>query len=210
MKKQLKQAVRVHIGNIELSEAQFHELDSMMRAAEKTRPRKVAVRALPWTVAGVLAVFLLTFVLTPVFIDEAKDMPRLIAEEVAKNHLKMKPLEVSTDKLQEVRDYFDKLDFVPVESGLFKQSGLELLGGRYCSVQGITAAQLRASKPGNDRLQTLYQLEYDKSVFNELPNLDKGEEPLDVYAKGIKVRIWVEKGLLFALTEDITSTGNNN
>ncbi len=210
MKKQLKQTVREHIGNIELDETQIHELESMMRAAEEIRPQKIAVRILPWTVAGALAAFLLAFLLTPVFIDEVKNMPRLIAEEVAKNHLKMKPLEVSTDKLQDVRDYFDKLDFVPVESSLFKQSRLELLGGRYCSVQGITAAQLRASKPGSDRLQTLYQLEYDESVFNKLPSLDKGEKPLDVYAKGIKVRIWVEKGLLFALTEDITSSGDNN
>jgi hypothetical protein len=38
--------------------------------------------------------------------------------------------------------------------------------------------------------------------------LEKGEEPLVVYAKGIKVKVWVEKGLLFALTDSPEVAGS--
>jgi hypothetical protein len=34
------------------------------------------------------------------------------------------------------------------------------------------------------------------------PDFDQGEMPVSTYANGIKVTLWVEKGLLFALTED--------
>jgi hypothetical protein len=68
-------------------------------------------------------------------------------------------------------------------------------------LQGITAAQLRVRKPGSDIIQTLYQTEYRKDVFDTMPVLEQGHEPVDIYVKGIKVTIWVEKGLLFALTD---------
>ena len=66
-------------------------------------------------------------------------------------------------------------------------------------MQGITAAQLRMQQGEN--LQTLYETEYVPDVFGDIPRLEKGEAPLVVYAKGIKVKVWVEKGLLFALTD---------
>ncbi|MFT4799487.1 MAG: hypothetical protein ACI9B8_002041 [Sulfitobacter sp.] len=70
-----------------------------------------------------------------------KGVPQLIAAEVAKNHINMKPLEVQTGKLNELKDYFTELDFSPVQSSHF--SAGQLIGARYCSVQGVTAAQLR-------------------------------------------------------------------
>ena len=65
----------------------------------------------------------------------------------------------------------------------------------------MSAAQLRMSQPGRNGVQTLYQTEYRRDVFGRLPMLEKGEAPVTEYVKGITVRIWVEKGLLFALTE---------
>ncbi|MBE9560161.1 MAG: hypothetical protein IMF15_05195, partial [Proteobacteria bacterium] len=52
-------------------------------------------------------------------------------------------------------------------------------------------------------VQTLYQTEYRKDVFENMPALEDGDKPVDIHVKGVKVTIWVEKGLLFALT-DIT------
>ncbi len=57
------------------------------------------------------------------------------------------------------------------------------------------AAQFRLEDPENGEIQTLYETIYNPKVFNNLPNLDVGEEPITVYAKGIPVEIWVEKGL---------------
>lgn len=44
-----------------------------------------------------------------------------------------------------------------------------------------------------------------KEVFGKLPDIDHNEKPLAAWVKGIKVRIWVEKGILFAMT-DVTAT----
>lgn len=128
-------------------------------------------------------------------------MRERIATEVAKNHIKLKPLEIETNSIEDIRSYFNKLDFIPINSKLVNQFGLELIGGRYCSLQGITAAQLRVREPGSTTVQTLYQTEYRKDIFEDMPKLEEGDEPVDIYIKGIKVKIWVEKGLLFALTE---------
>jgi hypothetical protein len=138
--------------------------------------------------------------------DNFQTMPQQIAEEVVSNHLKLKPLEVKTGSINAVRGYFTKLDFMPVESSLQALNNLQLIGGRYCSLQGITAAQLRMKQGEN--LQTLYETEYVPDVFGDIPILEKGEEPQVVYAKGIKVKVWVEKGLLFALTDSPDVTGS--
>ena len=40
-----------------------------------------------------------------------------------------------------------------------------------------------------------------KQVFNDFPELKEGSKPLTVYVKGMKVDMWVEKDILFALIE---------
>ena len=125
-----------------------------------------------------------------------------IALEAARNHIKIKPLDVKTDSMDVIRSYFTDLEFMPVESSLLGNSQLTMLGGRYCSIQSIPAAQLRISAPRTDGLQTLYQTEYRKDVFGPMPVLENGDDPAIVNTKGITVHIWVEKGLLFALTEE--------
>lgn len=66
----------------------------------------------------------------------------------------------------------------------------------------MPAAQLRVTVPNSNKLLTLYQTEYRKDVFGPLPVLENGDAPIIVNVKGLSVRIWVAKGLLFALTEE--------
>ena len=130
-------------------------------------------------------------------------MTERIALEVAHNHIKLKPLDVETDNMDGIRRYFTDLEFVPVQSTLLASADLELVGGRYCSIQSVPAAQLRIKVPYSNRLQTLYQTEYRKDIFGMLPIMENGHAPVTVNVKGITVRIWVEKGLLFALTDEV-------
>ena len=118
------------------------------------------------------------------------------------NHLHRKPLEVRSNSLEVIRGYFTGLDFLPVASEYLPNIGLELMGGRYCSLQGITAAQLRLKATGSDEVHTLYQVGYDPAVFKALPDFDRGEAPVATWSGGVKVTLWVEKGILFALTEE--------
>jgi hypothetical protein len=123
------------------------------------------------------------------------NLPEAIAAEVTKNHLKMRPLEVETNSMNQIRQYFTELDFMPAHSKQFAMNDQQLLGGRYCSIQGITAAQLRYLDSEN-RLSTLYETQYDPRVFSDIPNIDKGEEPLTLFSRGLLVDMWVEKDLL--------------
>jgi len=198
MNKPLKQSVRDHLDLYSLSEEQLNKLEFL---AEQNKPvTKRSVSVYPFAVAGAVAAFLLVFFLTP-YLQDQSGIQQKIAMEVVANHIKLKPLEIETSSIEGIRSYFKKLDFVPVNSQLVNQLGLELVGGRYCSLQGNVAAQLRVRKPGTNAVQTLYQTEYRKDVFENMPTLEEGDKPVDIHVKGVKVKIWVERGLLFALTE---------
>lgn len=128
-----------------------------------------------------------------------RDMPFAIANEVAHNHHKLKPLEIQSSLLNDISEYFTKLDFKPVSSSLIDPTKFSLLGARYCSLQGITAAQIRYITQ-DGQLVTFYEVPYDESTYSSFPAIDKGEQPLESYANGVGVKIWVEKGLLMAMT----------
>lgn len=125
-----------------------------------------------------------------------------IGSEVAKNHINLRPLEIHTSSIKSIREFLTALEFSPIESSLLKGSGKTLIGGRYCSIQGVTAAQLRLKDSKTGQIQSLYQTVYDKNVFSSLPLLEENKKPITVYSKGLTVDIWVEKGILFALTHE--------
>jgi hypothetical protein len=130
------------------------------------------------------------------------DMAGRIAEEVAANHLHLKPLEIETGSISDIRDYFTQLDFRPVESEMMILDALELVGGRYCSVQGVTATQLRLRDAEESTSRTLYQVPYEPDRFGPLPQIEAGQYPLMLTARGLDVAVWVEKGILFALVSE--------
>ncbi len=207
MNKPLKQSVREHLELNTLTDDQLQQLTSL---TEQAKPETVQQRSnYPFAIAAAVIAVLLVFFLSPLVIEKGNVQER-IALEVAANSIKLKPLEIKTSNIEGIRGYFKKLDFLPVNSRLVSDAGFELIGGRYCSLQGITAAQLRIKKPDSTVVQTLYQTEYQKDIFENMPLLEKGEAPVEIYVKGIKVKIWVEKGLLFALTDLPESLGSGN
>ncbi len=198
MNKPLKQSVQERLQLYTLTDDQLQKLESI---SEQVKPISVPQKSIyPLAIASAVVAFLLAFLLTPTVIENS-DVRERIALEVAANHFKLKPMEIETSNIEDIRNYFTKLDFLPVNSRLVSDAGLELIGGRYCTLQGITAAQLRVKKPGSNIVQTLYQTEYRKDIFENMPLLKEGETPVDIYVKGMKVKIWVEKGLLFVLTD---------
>ena len=195
----LKKTLREHIESQSLSEKQ---LDALLNLQQNdSAPVKPKLTVYRW-LASFTAVFIVMigsfyFVASPQYtLDER------IGNEVAKNHIKLKPLEIQTSSIQVIRNYFTELDFSPIESSLLKNTEKVLLGGRYCSIQGITAAQLRLKDEKTGQVQSLYQTLYDPKVFSGIPLLDEDDKPITVFSKGLEVEIWVEKGLLFALTKE--------
>ena len=200
MKTSLNKALRAHAESQQLNETQLQELQDLQQQHQPADDPRIHRRWIVATAASLLIV-LAAGLMQRYPVGTQQDLVAEIAAEVVGNHLHMKPLEIEGGEIASLRGYFSRLDFNPVESRYLADTGLDLLGGRYCSLQGVIAAQLRFKNLGSDKLHTLYQVGYDPAIFKALPNTDEGEQPISVFSKGVKVTIWTEKGLLLALTE---------
>ncbi len=216
MKKPLKQAVQEQINSISLDEQQLEKLMQMQADAAVSTEHTISDRrsrntSRYWFMAALAMVLVLTLSLVlvsnrmlplePEHTEISYSMIQKIANEVAGNHLKMKPMEVTATRIDEVQRYFTQLDFLPQQSQqLASLTQNNLAGGRYCSIQGSTAAQLRyRDKDGG--YVTLFETHYTPELFKQLPDVGKEESPIVTYARGIKVTMWVEHGLLMVSTE---------
>ncbi len=201
----LKQAVRQHQTAQRLKSEQLDHLLAMQTAQREPdhsltiRRQLLALSA----VAGITLAFLLGWLVQwqsmTVIEPWANPIIARIADEVVLNHLNLKPMEIETGDIAELRAYFKQLDFHLVETALIASADSGLIGGRYCSIQEGIAVQLRMKSAGSIA-RMLYQTRYDSRRIGEIPNLDRGERPITTMARGIPVKIWVEHGLLFALT----------
>ena len=201
MKQSLKTSAQQHFNNKSLSSKQLNQLLVMQENHNGQKTTRDFFWYKTLSVASVLMLSVLGIYLinSPYF--STQTLEQRIAEEVAGNHLKLKPLEISSNTMQEITAYFKQLDFSPVSPSSVKLSQQNLLGGRYCSIQGVTALQLRLMNNKTNKVQSLYETEYDKQVFKDFPELKEGSKSLTVYVKGMKVDMWVEKDILFALIE---------
>ncbi len=198
MTRDLKHSVNEHLESVRLDASHLRRLERMQRQSAGRpwwRHRALAVGLVACIIAAV------TVMLLPLRGTLNAPSPAIaVAEEVVMHHLRRRPLEVRGDSLAAIEGYFDELGFRLVDS-LRPAIGGGLLGGRYCSVQGVTAAQLRREDPSG-RTQTLYQLPYDRSRFGTLPDIARGEPPHTLKVRGLLVDLWVERGLLFALARE--------
>ncbi len=197
----MKKIMGEHINGKSLSDDQLDQLMSLQGIKKDATSTRSSVRY-RWAAS---MVFVVTVLLTALYFNLSPNLSldARIGAEVAKNHIKLKPLEVQSSDLAVVRKYFTELDFTPIESALIKPLDKTLLGGRYCSIQGVTAAQLRLKDNKTGQIQSLYETIYTPDVFKNLPKLEEGKAPITVYSGGLEVDIWVEKGILFALTRDV-------
>jgi len=195
MKNIFKDAMQQHISKIELSNGQLQKLQILQQSELNINHKnKMPLLAIVAIVASISLVLLITILTTQINFQQDRLVAQ-IADEVAKNHLKLKPLEIRSEQITDVQNYFDKLDFLPISSLQFKQRNqASLAGGRYCSLKGSTAAQLRYQQK-NGKFVTLYQTNYSE-MFSGLPDLEKGLNPIITYARGVEITIWVEKGLV--------------
>lgn len=127
-----------------------------------------------------------------------------IAHEVLMNHIRLKPLNVHTDSMQEVRRYFTQLDFMPLTSRVFPHERLQMQGGRYCSLQSVTATQLVFKNERNETV-TFYQTAYIPEVFGTLPDVSAGQQPIVFIEHGFEIHIWVEGGVLMAYAQPLSA-----
>lgn len=181
----------------ELSEAQLQTLRALGRDQDLDEPQNARVRGFQWLVDIRLLAACLMLGFALVWALQPANLVKDISYEVAANHLHLKPLDVRSSQLETIKSELSELKFNPVVSKRFSIAQSQLLGARYCSIQNRLAVQLRYQGEGNKSI-TLYQTAYDADRFSGLPQVERGDQPLQTYVRGMLVRIWVEKGLVFA------------
>ena len=200
-----KRGIQQHLDSIELTHEQLDDLMEIQKALSnnETKPPRSNRLQIPFTkTVGIAATLVIAVAVGLFYSSQQASIGEKIAYEVSKNHLNRKPLEVSSSQLNDLSKYFTQLDFKLVHTNILSNPNWELLGARYCSIQGNTAAQLRLKNKQTGVIETLYQAPYYANQFSSVPILEKNQPALEEYAKGMGIKIWVEKGVLFALTNN--------
>ena len=118
-----------------------------------------------------------------------------VVKEIAMNHNKRLAVEYTSSILDDLVEKLTKLDFKLTEAGTEIYGKYELLGGRYCSIQGNLAAQLKIQDKESKKIETLY-------ISGLNPELDK-IDPSDTDFDGVNIKIWKDNGLIYGKASDI-------
>lgn len=116
----------------------------------------------------------------------------LVFAEIAMNHNKQLAMEYQSDDYQQLSALMTRLEF-PLNQPPSLGGQHQLVGGRYCSIQGQLAAQLRLTQPDTLATETLYV-----TPLNEkLRSIDTGLRTQD----GVSVETWRDERLFYALAK---------
>ncbi|NIP31220.1 MAG: hypothetical protein GTO02_16085 [Candidatus Dadabacteria bacterium] len=117
-----------------------------------------------------------------------------VAKEIAMNHNKQLNVEFASDNLNLLQSKLNKLDFSLMRSQDFIARNYKLMGGRYCSIQGNLAAQLKIQNIKTNKIETLYV----SGLNGELKNI----KPSKMNYDGANIKVWTEDGLLYGIASD--------
>ena len=144
--------------------------------------------------AAVGLIIVLASIFTFLNLREAKLEMRVV-NEIAMNHNKQLSVEFEENNLGLLQAKLDKLDFSILPADQFISQNYNLIGGRYCSIQGNLAAQVKLRNINSKKIETLY-----------ITDLSKGLEkikPTDITHDGAQIKIWVKDGLLYGKAADL-------
>jgi len=121
-------------------------------------------------------------------------LERSIAGEVAMNHEKALPPEITTDAWSRIQAGLPKLKIPlsPTQSAFLE--GYHIQGGRYCSIQGELAAQI-SLHDSEQRPATLYIAPLTSALRQTLPCVLQQDKT--------RIQLWHDAHRLFVLASDL-------
>lgn len=201
MMDQLKTACKNHYQQQSLSTRQLAQLMALQKRNEQSEAANEINNSNPFAVANMrkllaLAASLCIIIFSAwIYTGYNVDIREQIAKEIAYNHAKQMALEITSSDLNSVAAYLSELDFTLMASKRVRQMGLQLLGGRYCSIQGKLAAQLRIEDKNNKTAHTYYQ-----AIIPD--NLNLAGAIYSTWIKDIYIELWIEGDLLLGLASE--------
>ncbi len=196
----LDTAIKAHYDRQELSD---EKLDAILAMAARETDRPVASPAAPapprsservWyaRLAAMAAMLLLGFGLFHVWFTE-RDLSHRVLGEIAMNHLEELSVEVASADYAAVQGSLDQLEFSILPPASVRQR-FELIGGRYCSIEGGLAAQLKLRDRETGQVETLYA--------TRLTDALKGIAPQESLHDDVRISLWSEGDVFFGLAAD--------
>ena len=122
--------------------------------------------------------------------EKPADLLSRVAQEVALNHNKQLSSDYISDSYTHLALVMDKLDFNLIAPTALQDAGYQLLGARYCSIQGNIAAQLKLRNQQGE-MMTLYVSRLNDTL-TELQHKEQSREQL-------LIRNWYEGELFYSL-----------
>lgn len=119
---------------------------------------------------------------------------RGLTTEIAINHIKKMDMQVETPHYEVVQAGLPRLDFPLLPTRPDLVDSYDLIGGRYCSLGGSPAAQLRLRRHRDGELVTLY--------VTRLGMRTGGVHAELTSQHGVRVELWRENGLVYGLACD--------
>jgi anti-sigma factor RsiW len=159
--------------------------------AQTTQPQSKPRRR--WLQLAAAAVVLLVSLTALHLYLSARSMTERVLTEIAMNHRQRLAMEVVTSDYAAVQNALNRLDF-PLRPPASIGAGYELLGGRYCSIQGELAAQLKVRDQATGELRTLFATPLTSGLA--------GIAPLQTRHDRTEIRLWREQGIFYALAGD--------
>jgi hypothetical protein len=176
--------IREHYAGKSLSDQRVAEV---LSEGERLHGRGVR-RYMP--IFAMAAVLVLAFLLHDRYLGSRALKDRVLAE-IAMNHNKRLGVEVATGRFDFLQSKLDRLDFpisLPDPSLLDTHT---LVGGRYCSIQGELAAQLKLRNVHSGEIRTLYitpSTEFLRTI-----------EPQTFIHEGVQIHLWSSPARFFGL-----------
>jgi len=191
----LDQRLREYYGRQSLGVGALTRLKRTILATPPVSVEMSAARSKPWVIiaalcSGVAAVGVIVLLLLSLSKGPEHDVSRVTAAEVAANHQKQLAVEYLAPDVSLLRKQMSKLDFSITLPRRFQDGSHQLLGGRYCSVRGQIAAQLRLAD-AHGQACTLYEVR----PVDALASVKAGRYEID----GCEVELWKENGLMMVL-----------
>lgn len=127
-------------------------------------------------------------------ISTDSNLTHQVVTEIEDNHRQHGALMVKSDQYGIVQNALSELDFPfqPRRDNLVRD--FLLIGGKYCTIQGSRAAQLKLSRRDSGIIHTLY-------VF-PMADKAKGLKPGIYETDGIQVELWIDRTLVYGLARD--------
>lgn len=170
-------------------------LDRILQQGEHieatTQSTSISRRKVYSMMAVTVTVFLVVIVTQSFYWQ--RDLAQLVFAEIAMNHNKRLESEFATTDYKTLASAMQRLDFNLSPPNVI-QSSYDLLGGRYCSIRGNIAAQLKVKDKQTGRVATLYITQLNSDL--------ERIKPKAVIVDQVIIQLWRSEDKFYGLAVD--------